>query len=249
MDKLAKFHNIWRLLVSYVNAADEFEPLFFSCMNYCGTVGVDSLEADLDVMHLGRKLVTVHYHETGNSVSFCRDVQKGTKLERGGKKYHEDFTRVLSWLTDRGSKNREEALAFLWREAKNIKISARVDDDLYSQWIDEFGTVASPICKFILDRIDSYNDSRKYMVREDAAIPNPSFNENLRISILPLGRCRYCGDFMVLERRSKQFCKDLCRAQAAHEKETNAERAKKIRDWRQLRKKRLAHKGKRRNEL
>jgi hypothetical protein len=243
MDKLAKFHKVWQLLVTYVNSGEEFKPLFFTCMNYCGTVGIDSLEGDLDVLYLGRKLVTVHMHETNDSVSFCRDVRRGLKLEKAAKKYHEDFKRALTWLTDRRSKSGEAAIAFLWKEARNIKVSARVDDDLYSQWIDEYGTVASPICKFILERMDFYNERRKYMVRDQDATPNPSYNENLRRLTLPVGRCKYCGDFMVLERSGKQFCKDLCRAQAAHKKKTKAERAKQIRDWRRVTRERKVRRG------
>ena len=43
MDKLANQILIWKLLVSYANTGGNFRTLFFTCMNYSGTVGADSL--------------------------------------------------------------------------------------------------------------------------------------------------------------------------------------------------------------
>src|SRR5712692_3467945 len=192
MDKLANYMLIWKLLVSYANTGENFTTLFFTCMNYCGTIGADSLAAsDLDVAVVGRKMVTIAINEKGDSAFFCRDVQKGKTLESGAKKYQQDFNRVLTWLTDRNSKERKAAFAFLWTQGRDVVIDAYVDDDLYSQSIREYGTVASPICKFILDRIDRYNEGRKFIVDENAT-PDSSYNEDLRREVLPLGACKHC---------------------------------------------------------
>ena len=235
MDKLAKYHEVWRPLVTYASTGEEFRRLFFTCMNYSGTVGADSLEEDgvgVQFAGAGRKMATLVIHKSGDSVSFCLDLQKGLTLEDGAKKYQEDFKRLLAWLTNRNSEDREAALSFLWKQGRDIKIEATVDDDMYSQVIDEYGTVASPICKFILDRIDRYNESRKFIVDDEKAIPDESYNENLRREFLPLGVCKYCENFMVLERRNKQFCKDSCRAQSAQSKKTKAQRAEYMRGYR-----------------
>ena len=235
MDKLANQILIWKLLVSYANTGGNFRTLFFTCMNYCGTVGADSLaEADVGVGFVGRKWVTVVINETGDSASCCRDLHKGLTLEDGAKKYKQDFRRVLTWLTDRNSNDREAALSFLWKQGRDINIKATVDDDLYYQSIDEYGTVASPICKFILDRIDRYNEGRQLIVVDQNATPDHSYNEKLRKEILPLGLCKHCRNFMVIERSSKQFCSDLCRAESGQAKKTKAQKAKEMRHYRKV---------------
>src|SRR2546422_903843 len=128
MDKLAKYHEVWRPLATYASTGEEFRRLFFTCMNYCGTVGADSLaEADLDVGFVGRKRVTISIHKKSDAVSFCRDVQQGLTLEDGAKKYQRDFKRVLTWLTDRNSNDREAALSFLWAHGRDIVIDASAD--------------------------------------------------------------------------------------------------------------------------
>lgn len=236
MGKLANYMLIWKLLVSYANTGENFRTLFFTCMNYCGTVGADSLAGaagDLAVAFVGRKLISIVIHETGDSAPFCRDVRNGLTLEDGAKKYKQDFKQVLTWLTDRNSKEREAALAFLWTQGRDVVIDASVDDDLYSQSIREYGTVASPICKFILDRIDRYNEGRKFIVDENAT-PDASYNEVLRREVLPLGACKHCGNFMVIERSSKQFCSDLCRAESGQAKKTKAQKAKEMRHYRRV---------------
>jgi hypothetical protein len=237
MDKLANHMLIWKLLVTYANTGENFRTLFFTCMNYCGTIGADSLAGaagDLAIAFVGRKLVSVVMDETGDSAPFCRDVQNGITLEEGGKKYEHDFKQVLTWLTDRNSKEREAALAFLWTHGRDVVIDASVDDDLYSQTICEYGTVASPICKFILERMDHYNEARKFIVVDERAISDHSNNEELRREILPLGVCKHCGGFMVVERRSKQFCSDLCRAESGQAGKTKAQRAKEMREYRKV---------------
>src|SRR5437870_12797141 len=98
MDKLANQILIWKLLVSYANTGGNFRTLFSTCMNYCGTVGADSLaDADVGVGVVGRRWVTVVINETGVSVSFCRALQKGLTLEDGARKYQQDLKRVRRW--------------------------------------------------------------------------------------------------------------------------------------------------------
>jgi hypothetical protein len=245
MDKLANHTRIWKLLVSYANTGDNFRTLFFTCMNYCGTVGADSVDdGDLDVAFAGRKkgrLVSIVIHEKGDSAFFCRDVQKGKTLESGAKKYQQDFNRVLSWLTDRNSKEGKAAFAFLWTQGRDVVIDASVDDDLYSQSIREYGTVATPICKFVLDRIDHYNEGRKFIVVDEKATSDASYNEDLRREVVPLGVCKRCGKFMVVERSSKQFCSGLCRAESGQAKKTKAQKAKEMRQYRRVKASRRKH--------
>lgn len=247
MDKLANHMLIWKLLASYANTGEDFITLFFTCMNYCGTIGADSLAwaaGDLAIAFVGRKLTSVVIHEKGDSAPFCRDVQNGMTLEEGGKKYKHDFKQVLTWLTDRNSKEREAALAFLWTQGRDVVIDASVDDDLFSQTICEYGTVASPICKFILERMDRYNEARKFIVLDEKATLDDSKNKNLRREVLPLGLCKHCGNFMVIERSSKQFCSDLCRAESGQAKKTKAQKAKEMREYRKV-KANQASRGKR----
>jgi hypothetical protein len=238
MNKLANHMLIWKLLVGYANTGDNFRTLFFTCMNYCGTVGADSVtDGDLSVAFAGRKrgsIVSIVIDEKGDSAPFCRDVRNGLTLEDGAKKYKRDFKRVLTWLTDRNSKERKAALAFLWTLGRDVVIDASVDDDLYSQTICEYGTVASPICKFILERMDHYNEGRKFIAVDEKATSDLSYNDDLRRDVLPIGLCKHCGKFMVIERSSKQFCSDLCRAESGQAKKTKAQRAKEMREYRRV---------------
>jgi hypothetical protein len=170
----------------------------------------------------------------------CRDVREGLSLDDGAKRYQRDFKRVLTWLVNK-SEAAGEALAFLWTQGReNITIKAEVNTHqdlgfLYVQSASEYGSIASPICKFILDRIDRYNDTYKLELHDEAALQNDrknDHNEKLSNEIIPLGICTTCNKFMVALRRSKRYCSDKCRVQDNQAKMTNADKARKMRKYR-----------------
>src|SRR5579872_1224182 len=132
MKDLAKLHPIWGRLVKYVNTGEDFQKIFFACMNYFGTPGVDSqgeTDSSGDIVGLGLRpgrggVLTIQIHETGDSISYCHDVRRGMSLTKAAGKYRVDFRRVLSWIADGTLKNKQAegvsakasqtALQFVW---------------------------------------------------------------------------------------------------------------------------------------
>lgn len=97
-----------------------------------------------------------------------------------------------------------EAVKFLWEHGEeNIGLKLSVHEDralsFYSRQVAKYDTIASPICRFILDRLDYYAQA------DDQS------------DIIPLTVCAYCSNIMFYERSSKKTCKDSCRV-AMHRK-------------------------------
>jgi hypothetical protein len=239
--------------VQYANGdLESFRKLLTACMCCSGLVGSESLVFGDDTESLwnvvgagnrGRGIVTIvinHDDEPSDGFDLCRDVREGLSLDDGAQRYQKDFRRVLTWLVNK-SEPAGEALAFLWthgRENITIKAEVNTNKDLglfYVQSASEYGSIASPICKFILDRIDRYNETCQLEGDDNPALQNDrtnNHNERLSSEIIPLGICTTCEKFMVVVRRSKRYCSDKCRVQDNQAKMTKAEKATKMKKYR-----------------
>jgi len=199
---------IWKRLVQYVNAnlkekaeQQNFRALVQRCMAWCGLLaipedelvsGTTSLAMAANIKR-GRK-ITIINRET---FDLCQDVRGGLSAESGATRYQVDFELVLKWLVHHEPERGEKALRFLWDERESIGLSLGVcrntDFTFYTQKIIEYPSIASPICKFILDRLDYYTEA------ED------------KRRIIPLKACEICGKIMVFEKGSKKTCGNNCR--------------------------------------
>ena len=127
----------------------------------------------------------------------CRDVRGGLSVESGAKRFQVDFELVLRWLAQHEAEVGVKALRFLWDESENISLSLAVCRDpelaFYTQKVTEYGSIASAICKFILDRLGYYTEA------DD------------KRGIIPLRDCEMCGKIMVFEKVNKKTCGNNCR--------------------------------------
>ena len=80
-----------------------------------------------------------------------------------------------------------------------LVIHKNTAQSFYSMKVERYGTVASPICRFLLDRLDHYAKT------EDKS------------DVITLKVCAYCGEIMFFERTSRKTCSDACRV-AMHRK-------------------------------
>ena len=143
-----------------------------------------------------------------DAFQLCDD---GLTPEEGAIKYQKDFPPVLKWLArdphlEEGARAQigKEAARFLWEHGDenislHLAIHTNTAQSFYSLKVERYGTVASPICRFILDRLDHYARA------EDKS------------DIIPLKVCAYCPKIMFFERSSRKTCSDSCRV-AKHRK-------------------------------
>ena len=271
MRTIAKLHAqpIWKWLVEYANGdLESFRKLLAACMCWSGLAGSGPLVFGEDAEVLWKVvgasrggIVTVVIDQDdpeSEGLDLCRDVREGLSLDDGAKRYQTDFKRVLTWLTSK-SEAAADALIFLWNHGReNITIKPEVNTNrdlgfLYFQSASEYGSVASPICKFILDRIDRYNEACQIENGDEAAPQNQrtdAHNEKLTRDIIPLGICTTCKKFMVVVRRSKLYCSDKCRVKDNQAKMTKAEKAIKMQEYRANKThKRTKHEEKREERL
>jgi len=208
---------IWERLVQYAQAdlndkheLQNFRTLVEECMAWNGLVGVPE-----DVLGekagLFRTMVAGGKRSTlvnKDAFQLCDD---GLTPEKGAIKYQKDFAPVLKWLArdphlEEGARAQigKEAALFLWEHGdENVSlqlvIHAKTAQAFYSLKVERYGTVASPICRFILDRLDHYAKAEN---KDD---------------IIPLKVCVYCRRIMFFERSSRKTCSDSCRV-AIHRK-------------------------------
>jgi hypothetical protein len=208
---------IWKRLVKFAQADlnDKHElqnvrTLVEECMAWNGLVGVP-VDVVGEKAGLLRTIVAGGKRSTlvnKDAFQLCDD---GLTPEEGAIKYQKDFPPVLKWLArdphlEEGARAQigKEAALFL-REHGDENISLKLvihtntAQSFYSLKVERYGTVASPICRFILDRLDHY-----------------AIAEN-KDDIIPLKVCVYCRRIMFFERSSRKTCSDSCRV-AMHRK-------------------------------
>jgi hypothetical protein len=209
---------IWKRLVRYVQAdlnhKDElqnFGALVEECMAWSGLVGVPE-DVVGDKVGLFRTLVAGGRERTTirntNPFKLCSD---GLTPEEGAIKYQKDFLPVLKWLAHnpeleaqaRAQLGKEGAM-FLWKHGDEdislcLVIHKNTEQSFYSYKVENYGTVAGPICRFILDRLNNYAEAAD------------------KRDIIPLKVCACCPKIMCFERNSRKTCSDSCRV-AKHRK-------------------------------
>ena len=208
---------IWKRLVQYAQAdlndkheLQNFRSLVEECMAWNGLVGVpEDVVGEkaglLRTIAAGGKRSTIWNKD---AFQLCDD---GLTAEKGAIKYQKDFPPVLKWLARdphleegaRAQTGKEAALFLHEHGEENISlqliIHTNTAQSFYSLKVERYGTVASPICRFILDRLDHYAKAEN---KDD---------------IIPLKVCVYCRRIMFFERSSRKTCSDSCRV-AMHRK-------------------------------
>jgi len=91
-----------------------------------------------------------------------------------------------------------EAIRFLWKrgdEDISLKLSVHPDTErkFDSLKVAKYGSVAGPICRFILDKLNHYAESVD------------------KTDVIPLKVCAYCSKIMFFEKSSRNTCSDTCR--------------------------------------
>jgi hypothetical protein len=208
---------IWKRLVRYVQAdlnhkqeLQNFRALVVECMAWNGLVGVPE-DVVSESVGLFRTLVAGGKRATIKNTDPFKLCSDGITPEQAAIKYQKDFLPGLKWLARNPELTEEaraqlgkEAAQFLWEHGdENISLGLVIHQDtaqsFYSMKVERYGTVASPICRFILDRLDYYAKAES---KDD---------------IIPLKVCVYCRKIMFFERNSRKTCSDSCRV-AMHRK-------------------------------
>jgi hypothetical protein len=202
---------IWKRLVQYAQAdlndkheLQNFRSLVEECMAWNGLVGVPE---DLVGEKAGLIITTV---AAGKRSTICNKdafqlCDDRLTPEKGAIKYQKDFPPVLKWLArdphvEEGARAQigKQAALFLWEHGDenislHLTIHTNTAQSFYSLKVARYGTIASPICRFILDRLDHY---AKAGGKHD---------------IIPLKVCVYCGKIIFFERSSRKTCGASCR--------------------------------------
>ena len=208
---------IWKRLVRYVQAdlnhKDElqnFKALVEECMAWNGLVGIPE-DVVSDKTHLFRTLVAGGKRATIKNMDPFKLCSDGLTPEEGAIKYQKDFLPVLKWFARNPELDQQaraqlgmEAARFLWKHGDEeisirLMIHTNTEQSFCSEKVANYGTVAGPICRFILDRLNSY-----------AEVADKS-------DVIPLKVCSYCEKIMFFERSSRNTCSDSCRV-AKHRK-------------------------------
>jgi hypothetical protein len=202
---------IWKRLVQYVqgdlNDKDEprnFTALVEECMAWNGLVGIPE-ELARQKANLFRTIVAGGKRSTIRNIDPFKLCSDGITPEEGAIKYQKNFVPILRWLSrdpelgnDAQAQEGLQAWPFLWEHGdENISLALVIhknrERSFFSFKVAKYGTVASPICRFILDRLDYYAKA------ED------------KTDIIPLKVCAYCSRIMFFERSSRKTCSDACR--------------------------------------
>jgi hypothetical protein len=204
--KLQGLLPVWERFVQYANAdfdantqaVETFEELLSVCTSW--------------LMKADPREVQVNFASSGVPVH-----REG--LLKLASQAQPNIRQVLTWLCNPNGdpKQAKSALQFLWHQVEGIKCEA-----VLNETFDETGKHGLPVlygkkfqgkapgllCKFILDRIDYFNEG----------------DEELR-RIIPIGICARpdCGKFMVIQRIGKsEYHSDACKVK--HWQSLNRER-------------------------
>ena len=202
---------IWKHLAQYAqadlndkNELRNFRALVEECMAWNGLVGVPE-----DLVHQKANLIMTaaafRRRSTIRNIDSFKLCSDGITPEEGAIKYQKNFLPILRWLArdqelEGGARAQigKEAAPFLWEHGdENISLQLVIHKDtaesFYSLKVERYGTVASPVCRFILDRLDQYAKAKD---KSDA---------------IPLRVCVYCRRIIFYERSSRKTCGAACR--------------------------------------
>jgi hypothetical protein len=213
---------IWESLVRYANtefqqddpkqALKDFKALVALCMNWSGLVGGDFIDLEKFTVAGSKKARLISVVIGGDNFKLCKDVRRGKSLELLATKYQKDIRQILRWLCTRKPELADAALQFLLLYGNDVKWNTEANKKFdptgehgypffYIKHPTDYGSIMSPVCMFILDRLERYHEKE----------------EELR-AVIPVAACERlgCNKFMVVKRSGrKRFHSDLCRVQAS----------------------------------
>ena len=228
-----RVRQLWEALVDYANA-DEAEQLQWlkklisGCMNWTGLVGGNPETFKPETFKFSpRRILTMVYDPNlefdEQDFALCKDVREGASLGSLAARYKPPVSQVLSWLITQNAELADASLDFLKRHGTHIQWDFEANKKfdpadkhgsrlLCFETATDYGSIMSPVCRFVLDEIDRYNKG-----------------EGNLSDIIPLGICEWknCGKFMIVRKAGKRFCCGNCRAsnkQAQMTKKQLAER-------------------------
>jgi hypothetical protein len=215
--KTAKLHTrklriaaIWNALVRYANAG---------------------LHQDASVAREERAFEELVLRSLGwinGDTAICHDLEHGERMEILASLYRSEVRRVLKWLADPVTHRDLAIFAVdflrLHGTAIEINVAANSGYDVKKSPILVFDSptacrsVMSPVCRFILDQINRYDEG----------------DEKQLSKVFPIALCERpeCIRFMVVERAGKRFCSDSCRALSKQAEMTAEENAARMRKYR-----------------
>jgi len=221
---------LWSWLVDYTNASDDeftnalknLKKAIFRSLRWVELNNARSEAADLeDIQELAS-----HAEEFGGTLEQA--------FEFFASMYQHDFRRLLTWLSAPNEHQElgDAAVQFLNEHDKGLrsegfKVNPKFDPDGKNGgypvlfWRD-FGlcrSIMSPICKFIIERADRFQQNGELTLKE----------------AIPIRRCerRECGKLVVPERQKERcFCSDAYRAADWQSKKAAEWKAEKMREWR-----------------
>jgi hypothetical protein len=114
-----------------------------------------------------------------------RELRQRLTYQDAAVKYQADFKRVVYWLVHRNVAAGNTALQFLWVHAHAIKTKPHPSDDSveYGLSLVDCGSLAFPICEFILAGIDRHNRRE-----EDIPLGFVKTARNLWLSSVTVGK-------------------------------------------------------------
>jgi hypothetical protein len=173
MDKKLRIA-VWEMLAEYANGDNEiFEELVLGCIRLNDHIVV----CDSDQ----------RYHPVDR-----QELREGLTYQDAAPQYQAHFKLVVLWLVHRNLEAADDAFSFLWKHFSLVKLRRHFTDKSleYKTSLIDGGTLASPLCEFILAGIDRHNRGE-----ED----------------IPLSACQMCGKFMAIERQGrKKYCSKNC---------------------------------------
>jgi hypothetical protein len=236
---------IWEAICRYANGKSDsgefqvdFETLLAGGMNWVG--------GDYDDIQVCRDLKE-KLQSKGVELRGSNQPEIGPALKALAALYLPGVRNILTWLSDPGEHRNLALYAadFLRKHGTDLTMhiggNASFDSKdaesllLSEYWPNHFGSVMSPVCKFVLEQIDRHDRG----------------GEQLR-DVIPVGTCKRCGNFFLVERAGrKQFCGVNCRSGFRQDHMTPEQKAERMRNYRaglkEMKRKRMqsAEKGKR----
>jgi len=144
--------------------------------------------------------------------------------------YQDDFRRLLTWLCspEKHSELAKGATQFLMKLSSSIRwtVEANTEFDevngcplFYLKNISNYGSILSPVCKFIFDRIERFHEGDP--IDRGEAVP------------LIICQREGCGRFALPQRKGRrEFCGNNCRSSAYQSKQPRTEKNRYQRKYR-----------------
>ena len=185
---------IWRGIIGFANSAD------IGSIDFNKLIVLLSLCSGTETSHRGFDFLD-KFEDVQSKAGVGGD--KKAAFEYLSREYHPALKILLQWLCSPGKHKNSgtAAISFLWAKGSGVEtrpICNRVkfeDYPIFYWKVSRFRTVMTPICKFILDRIERYHDGELDL---DDAIPIRICNRE------------GCEKFFLQRSGRKKFCSSEC---------------------------------------